>query len=65
MMLVPPCNIIRSLMNQVEGFDELPYLKNDMKYHLNKYRKHPLKMVMWMLFWHIYEERKKLMLYIS
>ena len=30
---------MRSLENRVRGLDELPYLKDDLKYHLHKYRK--------------------------
>ena len=30
---------MRSLENQAGGLDELPYLKDEMKYHLHKYRK--------------------------
>ncbi|KAJ8446978.1 hypothetical protein Cgig2_006606 [Carnegiea gigantea] len=40
---IPPCNIMRSLANQVRGLDKLPYLKDDMKYHLHKYRKEQTK----------------------
>ena len=40
---IPPRNIIRSLAHRVGGLDELPYLKDDMKYHLYKYRKEQTK----------------------
>ena len=35
--------IIRSLVNRVGGLDELIYWKDDMKYHLHKYRKEQTK----------------------
>jgi len=40
---IPPRNIIRSLAHCVGGLDELPYLKDDMKYHLYKCRKEQTK----------------------
>ena len=36
-------NIIQSITNQVGGLNELPYLKDDMKYHLYRYRKEQTK----------------------
>ena len=40
---IPPGNIIWYLANRVGGLEELPYLKDDMKYHLYRYRKEQTK----------------------